>query len=87
MSDDEDHTVADQLVCGGDRLVGVAEVVRGDEPNLVAEDAAGGVESATASAVPRCICSPNQAFFPVSGPAIPIRTSARAGPPSARRPT
>ena len=39
--------------------------------------------SATASAAPRSICSPNQAFLPVIGPAMPIRTSARAGPPSA----
>ena len=40
MPDDEDHTVADQLVCGGDRLVGIAEVVRRDQPDLLAEHAA-----------------------------------------------
>ena len=44
MSDDEDHTVADQLLGGGDRLLGIAEVVRRDEPHLLAEDAAGGVD-------------------------------------------
>ena len=40
MPDDEDHTVADQLLGGGDRLLGIAEVVRRDEPHLLAEHAA-----------------------------------------------
>ncbi len=44
MADDEDHTVTDQLLCGGDRLLGIAEVVGGDEPHLLAEHAAGGVD-------------------------------------------
>ena len=44
MPGDEDDAVADQLVCGGDRLIGVAEVVAHDELDLLAEDAALGVE-------------------------------------------
>ena len=44
VSDDEDHTVTDQLPCGGDRLLGIAEVVRRDQLHLLAEHAAGGVE-------------------------------------------
>ena len=44
MSDDEDHAVADQLPGGGDRLVGIAEVVCLDQPRLLAEHAASGVE-------------------------------------------
>jgi hypothetical protein len=31
MPDDEDDAVADQLVCGGDRLIRVAEIIRSDE--------------------------------------------------------
>ena len=44
MPGDEDHTVADQLLCGGDRLLGIAEVVHRDQLHLLAEHAAGGVE-------------------------------------------
>ena len=44
MADDEDHPVADQLPCGGDRLLGIAEVVHRDQLHLLAEHAAGGVE-------------------------------------------
>ena len=44
MPDDEDHTVTDQLLCGGDRLLGIAEVVRRDQLYLLAEHAARGVE-------------------------------------------
>ncbi len=44
MSHDEDHAVADQFLGGGDRLLGIAEVVRSDELHLFAEDAALGVE-------------------------------------------
>ena len=40
VPDDEDHTVADQLLGGGDRLLGIAEVVDSDEPHLLAEYAA-----------------------------------------------
>ena len=43
MSDDEDHTVADQLLCGGDRLLGIAEVVRRDQLHLLVEYTARGV--------------------------------------------
>ena len=44
MPDDEDHAVTDQLLCGGDRLLGIAEVVRRDQLHLLAEHAAGGVD-------------------------------------------
>jgi hypothetical protein len=44
MPDDEDHAIADQLPCGRDRLLGIAEVVHCGELNLLAEDAAGGVD-------------------------------------------
>jgi hypothetical protein len=44
VSDDEDHTVTDQLLGGGDRLLGITEVVRRDEAYLLAEHAAGGIE-------------------------------------------
>jgi hypothetical protein len=44
MPDDEDHAVADQLVCCGDRLCRVAEVVAHDQLALLAEEAALGVE-------------------------------------------
>ena len=36
--------------------------------------------SATARAAPRSSCSPNQAFFPVIGPAMPIRIVRPSGP-------
>ena len=83
MSDDEDHTVTDQLLGGGDRLFGIAEVVRRDQPHLLAEDAAGGVDVGHGQLRAALHCSPYQAFCPVIGPATPIRTSARAGQPSA----
>jgi hypothetical protein len=35
VSDDEDHTVTDQLAGGGDRLLGIAEVVRRDQLHLL----------------------------------------------------
>ena len=44
MAGDEDHTVTDQLLRGGDRLLGIAEVIHGDQLHLLAEHAAGGVE-------------------------------------------
>ena len=44
MSGDEDHTVADQLPGSGDRLLGIAEVVRRDQLDLLPEHAAIGVE-------------------------------------------
>ena len=44
MADDEDRTLADQLPGGGDRLAGIAEIVRRDELYLLAEHAPGGVE-------------------------------------------
>ena len=44
MPDDEDDAVAYQLVCCGDRLIRVAEVVGHNELDLLAEDAALGVE-------------------------------------------
>ena len=44
MSVDEDHAVADQLPCGGDRLLGIAEVVDRDPLHLLAEHAALGVD-------------------------------------------
>ena len=43
VSDNEDHTVADQLLRGGERLLGIAEVIRCHDPHLLAEHAAGGV--------------------------------------------
>ena len=59
------------------------QLQRGAELAVADLNAAGGVDVAAASSAPRCNCSPNQAFLPVIGPVIPIRTSARAGPPSA----
>jgi hypothetical protein len=44
MPDDENDAVADQLVCGGDRLIGVTEVVSDDHLDLLAKDAAISVE-------------------------------------------
>ena len=44
MPDDEDDAVAYQLVCCGDRLIRVAEVVGHDELDLLAEEAAFAVE-------------------------------------------
>jgi hypothetical protein len=44
VSGHEDHTVADQLLCSGDRLLGIAEVVHSDQLYLLAEHAAAGVE-------------------------------------------
>jgi hypothetical protein len=44
VSDDKDHTVTDQLLCGRDRLFGIAEVVRRDQLHLLAKHAAGGVD-------------------------------------------
>ena len=44
MSDDQDHPVADQLLGGGDGLLGIAEVIRRDQLHRLAEDAAGGVD-------------------------------------------
>jgi len=46
VSNDEDHPVADQLPCGGDRLLGITEVVRSNELYLLAEHATRGVEIA-----------------------------------------
>ena len=84
MSDDEDHTVADQLPGGGDRLLGIAEVVGRDELHLLAEHAAGGVEVGHGQrrAALHLLAEPG-IRLPVIGPATPIRISARAGPPSA----
>ena len=44
VPDHEDHPITDQLLCGGDRLLGIAVVVRPDEAHLLAEHAAIGVE-------------------------------------------
>ena len=44
MPDDEDNAAAYQLVCCGDRLIRIAEVVGHEEVDLVAEDAALGVK-------------------------------------------
>ena len=44
MPDDEDHAVTDQLLCGGDRLLGIAEVVHSGELHLLAEHAARGID-------------------------------------------
>jgi hypothetical protein len=44
MADHEGHAVADQLRGGGDRLVGIAEVVDRDQLHLLAEHAAGSVD-------------------------------------------
>jgi hypothetical protein len=44
MSDDEDGTVACQLVCCGDRLIRVAEIVDHNQLDPLAEHAAGGIE-------------------------------------------
>jgi hypothetical protein len=44
VSDHEDHTVADQLFCRGDRLFGIAVVVRRDELHPLTENAAGSIE-------------------------------------------
>jgi hypothetical protein len=44
VSGDKDHTVADQLPGGGDRLLGITEVVRRDELHLLPEYPARGVE-------------------------------------------
>jgi hypothetical protein len=60
MPDDEDDAVAYQLVCCGDRLIRVAEVVAYDELDLLAEEAALALRSAAAIAAPRSNCSPNQ---------------------------
>ena len=40
VPDDEHHTVSHQLLGGGHRLLGIAEVVDRDEPHLLAEHAA-----------------------------------------------
>jgi hypothetical protein len=44
MPDDEDDTIAYQLVCCGDRLIRIAKVVGHEELDLLAEDATFGVE-------------------------------------------
>ena len=44
MPDDEDDAFAYQLVCCGNRLIRIAEVVSHEELDLVAEDATLGVE-------------------------------------------
>jgi hypothetical protein len=44
MPDDEDDAVAYQLVCCGDRLIRVAEVVAHEELDLLAEEAALAIE-------------------------------------------
>ena len=44
VADDQDRTVADQLPGGGDRLLGIAEVVRRDQLHLLAEHAALGID-------------------------------------------
>ena len=78
MSDDEDRTVADQLPGGGDRLLGIAEVVHHDQLYLLAEHAAGGVEVGHGQlrAALKLLAEPG--FLSRDRPAIPIRMSARA---------
>jgi hypothetical protein len=44
VSDDEGHAIADQLRCSGDRLLGIAEIVRRDQLHLLAEHATSGVK-------------------------------------------
>ena len=44
MSDDEDHPRTDQFLGGSDRLLGVAKVVRADEPDLLPQHAASGID-------------------------------------------
>ena len=44
VSHDEDYTVTDELSCGGDRLPGIAVIVRRDQSHLLPEHAAGGVD-------------------------------------------
>jgi hypothetical protein len=44
VPDDQDRTVADQLPCGGDRLLGIAEVVRRDQLYLLAKHATGCID-------------------------------------------
>ena len=53
MPRDEGHAIADQLLGGGDRLLGIAEVVRRDQPNLLTEHATSGVEILDRESVPR----------------------------------
>ena len=44
MPDDENNAVTDQLLGGGDRLLRIAEIVCRDEPHLLAEYAARGID-------------------------------------------
>ena len=74
MSDDEGHTVADQLLGRGDRLLGIAEVVCRDQPHLLTEHAAGSVVVAHGERRAALHLLAEPGIRPVSGPASPIRT-------------
>ena len=83
MPDDEDHALADQLLGGGHRLLGIAEIVRRDEPHLLAEHAARGIDVGHRHLRAALHLLADPGVLPVIGPATPIRTSAPAGQPSA----
>jgi hypothetical protein len=83
VSGDEDHTVTDQLLCGGDCLLGVAEVVHRGALHLLAEDAAGGVDVGHRQRRAALHLPAEPGILARHRPAMPIRTSARAGQPSA----
>src|SRR5262245_61749373 len=44
MTGDEDHPISNQLLSGGDRLLGIAEIVGRNKPDLLAEHATHGIE-------------------------------------------
>ena len=52
MPDDERHAIADQFLCGHDRLLRITRVIDGDQLHLLSEHAALGVEVIPASSVP-----------------------------------
>ena len=78
VPDDKDDAVAYQLVCCGDCLIRIAEVVGHKELDLWPRTLRSALRSAAAIPTPRSNCSPNQAWLPVIGPATPIRISAFA---------